>query len=111
MHDLRFAICDVRSKRQRRHRAFTFLEVLFAVIVLGIGFIMVAAMFPAALKQTQASVEDVSASSAWLDVARHFTELAKNQVPQPPSAPGGPPQPIRYVLDQILPASGSPPAL
>src|SRR5437588_8989565 len=99
--DLRFAICDLRSvmRRLQRRRAFTFLEVLFAVIVLGIGFIMVAAMFPAALKQTQASVEDVSASSAWLDTARRFTELAKNQVPQP-VAPSGTPQPIRYVLDQ-----------
>jgi type II secretory pathway pseudopilin PulG len=45
-----------------RH-AFTFLEVLFSVMILGIGMIMVAAMFPAAIKQTQANVEDGSSAS------------------------------------------------
>ena len=34
------------------------MEILFAVMILGIGFIMVAAMFPAALKQTQGNVEE-----------------------------------------------------
>ena len=32
----------------KRRSAFTFVEVLFAVMILGIGMIMVAAMFPAA---------------------------------------------------------------
>src|SRR5579862_785547 len=36
-----------------RRRAFSFAEILFAVMILGIGFIMVAAIFPVAIKQTQ----------------------------------------------------------
>ena len=48
---------------QRRHpasarRGFSFPEVLFAVAVLGIGFIMVAAIFPVAIMQTQAAMEE-----------------------------------------------------
>jgi Tfp pilus assembly protein PilV len=39
-------------------RGFSFAEVLFAVAVLGIGFIMVAAIFPAAILQTQAAIDE-----------------------------------------------------
>src|SRR5689334_12002195 len=35
---------------------FTFTEILFALMILGIGFIMVAAMFPVAIRQTQQTV-------------------------------------------------------
>jgi type II secretory pathway pseudopilin PulG len=56
----------------RQRPAFTFLEVLFSVMILGIGMIMVAAMFPAALKQTQANVEDGSSAS--------IAQLADNTV-------------------------------
>jgi type II secretory pathway pseudopilin PulG len=58
--------CRSTSRRRsalRQRSAFTFLEVLFSVMILGIGMIMVAAMFPAALKQTQANVEDGSSAS------------------------------------------------
>ena len=45
---------------------FSFVEVLFAVMILGIGFIMAAAIFPVAIQQAQtASDESVSASVAW----------------------------------------------
>jgi hypothetical protein len=70
--------------------------------VLGVGFIMVAAMFPAALKQTQAAVEDATASALWIDVARKFNEMAKNKV-QPAPANGA----VQYLLDQTMPADGS----
>lgn len=43
-------------------RGFSFTEILFAVMILGIGFIMVAAMFPVAIKQTQSTTEDVGAA-------------------------------------------------
>lgn len=44
-------------------RGFSFTEILFAVMILGIGFIMVAAMFPVAIQQTQAtSQESISAT-------------------------------------------------
>lgn len=39
-------------------RAFSIVEVLFAVMILGIGFILVAAMFPVAIQQTQATVDE-----------------------------------------------------
>lgn len=42
----------------RALRGFSILEVLFAVIILGIGFIMVAAMFPVAIHQTRANVDE-----------------------------------------------------
>src|SRR6266496_5819408 len=42
----------------RVRRGFSFAEVLFAVAVLGIGFIMVAAIFPFAIQQTQIAMEE-----------------------------------------------------
>ena len=98
--NFRFKICDRPSRKRQRpvscrrtttgrsrlrlgRSGFTFLEVLFAVIVLGIGFIMVAAMFPAAIRQTQSTVEDSAAGSVWIDMHRKFIEMAKD-----PVAPG-----------------------
>jgi hypothetical protein len=37
---------------------FSFAEVMFAVVILGIGFIMVAAIFPVAIQQTQVNGEE-----------------------------------------------------
>ena len=57
--DLRLPIADCRLSRDpRRAHGFSFPEVLFAVAVLGIGFIMVAAIFPVAIMQTQATMEE-----------------------------------------------------
>jgi hypothetical protein len=39
----------------KTRRGFSFTEILFAVMILGIGFIMVAAIFPVAIHQTEAS--------------------------------------------------------
>ena len=47
-----------------RSRGFSFAEVLFAVIILGIGFILVAAIFPVAIQQTQSTVDDAAAAQA-----------------------------------------------
>jgi hypothetical protein len=48
-----------------RRRGFAFTEVLFAVMVLGIGFIMIAAMFPVTIQQTKLTLdESVGASMA-----------------------------------------------
>lgn len=46
-----------------RHRGFTFTEVLFAVILLGAGFIMLAGIFPVAIRQAQTSVEQTTAAA------------------------------------------------
>jgi len=50
-------------KEARARRGFTFTEILFAVLILGIGFILVAAIFPVALKQTQATSEETAAAT------------------------------------------------
>lgn len=52
------AIHDCRAQS----RGFTLTEVMFAVILLGIGFIMVAAMFPVALRQTKSSLDETIAA-------------------------------------------------
>jgi hypothetical protein len=56
----RRAAAAASAGRVRGHRAFTFAEIMFAVMILGIGFIMVAAMFPVAIRQTQSTLEDVN---------------------------------------------------
>lgn len=54
---------------------FTFIEVLFALIILGVGMIMVAALLPVAIKQNADTYDDVTArtvaANAWavLDAA------------------------------------------
>jgi hypothetical protein len=61
--------CDcTKTKRRARlfgvpRRGFSFTEILFAVMILGIGFIMVAAMFPVAIRQTQWTVEQTTGAS------------------------------------------------
>lgn len=54
-----------RSFNLRRPRSggFTFTEVLFAVILLGIGFIMLAGIFPVAVQQTVTTAEETAANA------------------------------------------------
>lgn len=58
-----------------RHRGFTFTEVLFAVILLGAGFIMLAGIFPVAIRQAQTSVEQTTAAA----VARLAVDVLRPQ--------------------------------
>jgi len=56
-------VCPTRNPQRTTHNAthnagFSFAEVMFAVVILGIGFIMVAAVFPVAIKQGQATSEE-----------------------------------------------------
>ncbi len=46
-----------------RARGFSFVEILFAVMILGIGFIMLAAMFPVAIVQQQATIGEANAQA------------------------------------------------
>src|SRR5438132_9628212 len=63
-------------------RGFTFTEVMFAVILLGIGFIMLAGMFPVAIQQTQMNMEE-STASAVVQAAAQYMEgkLTVDDVP------------------------------
>jgi len=65
---------SVRGKREVRS-GFAFTEVLFAVMVLGIGFIMIAAMFPVTIKQTQSTYEE----SAGAGMAREAIAYLQSQ--------------------------------
>ena len=42
---------------------YSFPEVLFAVVVLGIGFIMLAAVFPVALQQSKSTLDETRAAA------------------------------------------------
>ncbi len=53
-------------------RAFSFVEILFAIMILGIGFIMIAAMFPVAIQQNQTTME--------LTMGRFVAEAGQRQV-------------------------------
>jgi prepilin-type N-terminal cleavage/methylation domain-containing protein len=72
--------CSDRTSR----RGFTFTEVLFAVMILGIGFIMIAGVFPVAISQTASSQEEtVGASAARSAVAAYgsmpyLTQIVQN---------------------------------
>lgn len=50
-------------RNRLRPTGFNFAEVLFAVMILGIGFIMIAAIFPVALLQTKSTMEETAATS------------------------------------------------
>jgi hypothetical protein len=53
-----------KNRRSRRLRdGFSFVEVLFAVMILGIGFILIAGIFPVAIGQTQANGDETIAAS------------------------------------------------
>src|SRR5258706_10317533 len=73
-------------------RGFTFSEVMFAVILLGIGFIMLAGMFPVAIQQTQTNVEESNASTT-AQTAAHYLEQTLTQSDLPPTGRLIPPTP------------------
>lgn len=43
-----------------KRKGFTFTEIMFAVVILGIGFIMIAAVFPVAIKMNSQSAEETA---------------------------------------------------
>lgn len=53
----------MQVRARGRRGGFSFTEIMFAVIILGIGFIMVAAIFPVALQQSKNNTEEVSGAS------------------------------------------------
>jgi type II secretory pathway pseudopilin PulG len=66
---------------RRTHRAFTFLEVLFAVIIIGVGVVMIAGIFPVAIQQSQANLSESAAIPMGRDALRDLQSLASNYVP------------------------------
>src|SRR5712671_6524381 len=74
----------------RSRRGFTFTEVMFAVILLGIGFIMLAGMFPVAIQQTQTNVEESTASTVVQGAARYLEQTLTQEDVQPTIDPSRP---------------------
>jgi len=70
-------------------RGFTFTEILFAVMILGIGFIMVAAMFPVAIQQTQSTSEETIAASIAREGAAYVARIATDATMPPTFQTGG----------------------
>ena len=51
------------ANRKSKISGYSFTEVMFAVVVLGIGFIMIAAMFPVAISQSKLTQEETNAAA------------------------------------------------
>ncbi len=62
-HIPRLSIANCKLQIANRSSGFSFVEILFAVMILGIGFIMISAIFPVAIQQTQSSTDDVTAAA------------------------------------------------
>ena len=78
-----FALHNNQNLRRYFCTGFTFLEVLFAVMILGIGFIMAAAMFPATVRQTQSNVEDQASTAVVHYATRTLNSLANDAANTP----------------------------
>lgn len=61
------------SVHSNRRRGFTFIEVMFSVMILGFGVIMVAVMIPVAIRQTQ-ETRDTNAGNAVVESGFHNLE-------------------------------------
>src|SRR2546423_4175443 len=79
---------EPRTPNPLSRRGFTFTEVMFAVILLGIGFIMLAGMFPVAIQQTQTNVEESTASTVVQGAARYLEQTLTQDDVRPTVLPG-----------------------
>ena len=64
--------------RQHANRAFTLVELIIAIFILGIGMISIASLFPAGIKQQEIAEDDVYGPL----VARHAMELLRTRLKQ-----------------------------
>lgn len=79
--EFRLQIAQCRTRVSRR--GFSFTEILFAVMILGIGFIMIAAMFPVAIHQTEANNQETIGAAVGRGSYNYMSELAG--MPLPPA--------------------------
>src|SRR5712671_3515627 len=84
----------------RSRRGFTFTEVMFAVILLGIGFIMLAGMFPVAIQQTQTNMQESTASTTVQAAHRYLEQTLTQADVQPTIVPGPYPYPSFFRLTE-----------
>jgi type II secretory pathway pseudopilin PulG len=62
-----------------RRGGFTFVEVLFAVLLLGLGFIMIAGIFPVAMEQTTRTANETTGALVAQDAIREIQTVADKQ--------------------------------
>lgn len=60
----------------RVRRGFSFVELMFAIIILGIGFILVAAVFPVGLSQAKSTLDESVAASVARGAASYLEKIA-----------------------------------
>jgi type II secretory pathway pseudopilin PulG len=87
-------ICGATARS--RSRGFSFTEILFSVIVLGIGFIMIAAIFPVAIQQGKLTSEEGAATGVAREALSYLGQVGANS-DAISNAQGGP----------LFPATGS----
>jgi hypothetical protein len=90
-----------------RSRGFAFTEVLFAVMVLGIGFIMIAAMFPITIRQTQSSMQDTHGANTAKGALAYLQSIASD-VNFPVTATGGNPARVCSLPQAPTPTASAP---
>lgn len=76
----RLPLHPARTRSANEARGFSFTEVLFAVMILGVGFIMVAAIFPVAIQQAKTSTEETTAAAVSRGGANYFEKIAFDNI-------------------------------
>jgi hypothetical protein len=74
---------------------------MFAVILLGVGFIMLAAMFPVAIRQTQTTLEETSGSWLAQGAVRAIQQVATDAM-MPPTSPAGQSPRVAFFRDDSI---------
>jgi len=69
------AIRNPQSAMGARRRGFSFVEVLFAVMILGIGFILIAGVFPVAIAQTQSNGEETVGAAIGRNAVAYLSQI------------------------------------
>lgn len=94
------------SRMSGRNGGFTFIEIMFAVILLGIGFIMLAAVFPVGIRMQQETLDADNATaiadSAYGMLSAHFASS-----PLTPPMASTPPTNLNYNAPDLAPIRGS----
>jgi hypothetical protein len=96
-----------RKRPFRAHcRGYSFTEVMFAVVVLGIGFIMIAAMFPVAISQSKLTQEETNAAAIARGAATYVQSVASRYNMPATGTAAQPTRPRVYSVRDIPGAGG-----
>ena len=96
----------IQNPESTLRRGFSFVEVLFAVMILGIGFIMVAGNFPVAISQTQTNGEETIGAAVARGGVEYLARLPYDQITQSNPA-GTPAMAADGLVHPIAPTGGS----